>query len=69
MILESLNDALQNCKENKRADFTVNNLRGCAALLQEWEKLWPTAFRDLNPGNHRYHTRSGVADKITEKKR
>jgi len=67
MILESLNDALQNCEENKRANFTLDNLLGCACLLQEGEEGRPCAFRDLNRGNRRYHTCSGVADKIAKK--
>jgi hypothetical protein len=67
MFLESINDTFQNCKENIRANFTPNDLLGCAALLQEREEGWPGVVRDLNRGNHRYHTCNGVANEVAKK--
>jgi hypothetical protein len=67
MFLESRNDTFENCEENIRANFTVNDLLGCTALLQEREEGWPGVLRDLNRGNHRYYTCNGVADEVAKK--
>lgn len=65
MVLETFHDALQNCVENIDTDFAVNDLLGCAGLLQEREEGRPGAFKDLNRSNRRYYTCNGVADEIT----
>lgn len=63
-----LDNSLQNCEENKRANFTLKNLAGCAGLLQEREKGRPGVFRDLNRGNYLYHTCSRVANEMANDK-
>jgi hypothetical protein len=48
VFLESFNDALQDCVKNIRANFTMNDVLRCAALLQERKEGWPGVLRDLD---------------------